>query len=180
MGASPQGWGFRYGRRVGFDDTIGAAGKGRSEKTRSPFDALKVSTGQELFVFPAFERCDFLFWVQGSGGDRVQWTKQGAAAGAALRFLQAPAAARRKNRLSARGTNGDRVQWTMQGAAAGAVLQFLQGHSCPKKKLAKHKRAVASATGGVSNRRSEGSKKSPPQQERGFWLVQASAAFAGV
>ncbi len=29
--------------------------------------------------------------------------------GAALRFLQAPALARRKNRLSARGTNGDRV-----------------------------------------------------------------------
>ena len=103
MGASPQGWGFRYGQRVGFDDKIGAAGKGRSEKTRSPFDALKVSTGQELLFFPAFERCDFLFWVQGSGGDRVQWTKQGAAAGAALRFLQAPAAARRKNRLSARG-----------------------------------------------------------------------------
>ena len=42
---------------------------------------------------------------QGSGGDRVQWTKQGAAAGAALRFLQAPSAARRKNRLSARGRN---------------------------------------------------------------------------
>ena len=29
MGASPQGWGFRYGRRAGFDDTIGAAGKSR-------------------------------------------------------------------------------------------------------------------------------------------------------
>ena len=41
---------------------------------------------------------------RGSGGDRVQWTKQGAAAGAALRFLQAPTAVRRKNRLSARGT----------------------------------------------------------------------------
>ena len=26
MGASPQGWGFRYGRRVGFDDKIGASG----------------------------------------------------------------------------------------------------------------------------------------------------------
>ena len=42
--------------------------------------------------------------IVGSGGDRVQWTKQGAAAGAALRFLQAPAAVRRKNRLSARGS----------------------------------------------------------------------------
>ena len=42
---------------------------------------------------------------QGSSGDRVQWTKQGAAAGAALQFLQAPAAARSKNRLSARGWN---------------------------------------------------------------------------
>ena len=41
--------------------------------------------------------------IEGSDGDRVQWTKQGAVAGAALRFLQAPAVARRKNRLSARG-----------------------------------------------------------------------------
>ena len=39
----------------------------------------------------------------GTNSDRVQWTKQGAVSGAALRFLQAPAEARRKNRLSARG-----------------------------------------------------------------------------
>ncbi len=32
--------------------------------------------------------------------------------GAALRFLQAGAVPRRKNRLSARGKRGDRVQWT--------------------------------------------------------------------
>ena len=37
--------------------------------------------------------------IVGGGGDRVQWTKQGAAAGAALRFLQAPAVVRCKNRL---------------------------------------------------------------------------------
>ena len=48
----------------------------------------------------------------GKHSDRVQWTKQGAVFGAALRFLQAPAAARRKNRLSARGKRGGRVQWT--------------------------------------------------------------------
>ena len=41
----------------------------------------------------------------GNGSDRIQWMKQGAAVGAALRFLQAPSLARRKNRLSARGTN---------------------------------------------------------------------------
>ena len=40
--------------------------------------------------------------------------------GAALRFLQAPAAARRKNRLSARGKHSDRVQWTKQGAVLAA------------------------------------------------------------
>ena len=56
---------------------------------------------------------------RGSGGDRVQWTKQGAAAGAALRFLQAPAVARRKNRLSARGKRGDRVLRS-GGAAPGS------------------------------------------------------------
>ena len=39
----------------------------------------------------------------GTNSDRVQRTKQGAVSGAALRFLQAPAMARRKNRLSARG-----------------------------------------------------------------------------
>ena len=39
----------------------------------------------------------------GTNSDRVQRTKQGAVSGAALRFLQAPAVARRKKRLSARG-----------------------------------------------------------------------------
>ena len=41
---------------------------------------------------------------RGSGGDRVRWTKQGAAAGAALQFSQGRSAARRENWLSARGT----------------------------------------------------------------------------
>ena len=58
----------------------------------------------------------------GKHSDRVQWTKQGAVFGAALRFLQAPAVARRKNRLSARGKHSDRVQWTKQGAVLGAAV----------------------------------------------------------
>ena len=37
----------------------------------------------------------------GSGGDRVRWTKQGAAAGAALRFSQGSTADRSENRLRA-------------------------------------------------------------------------------
>ena len=41
--------------------------------------------------------------ARGKHSDRVLRTKQGAVFGAALRFSQAPAAARRKNRLSARG-----------------------------------------------------------------------------
>ena len=41
----------------------------------------------------------------GNGSDRIRWMKQGAAVGAALRFLQVPFLARCKNRLSARGTN---------------------------------------------------------------------------
>ena len=41
--------------------------------------------------------------VRGTNSDRCQWQKQGAVSGAALRFLQAPAVARRKKRLSARG-----------------------------------------------------------------------------
>ena len=41
--------------------------------------------------------------VRGTNSDRYQWQKQGAVSGAALRFLQAPAVARRKKRLSARG-----------------------------------------------------------------------------
>ena len=39
----------------------------------------------------------------GTNIDRCQRQKQGAVSGAALRFLQAPAVARRKKRLSARG-----------------------------------------------------------------------------
>ena len=48
----------------------------------------------------------------GTNSDRCQWQKQGAVSGAALRFLQAPAVARRKNRLSARGmvTYSDLIQ----------------------------------------------------------------------
>ena len=44
----------------------------------------------------------------GSRAERVQWTKQRGEAGAALRFSQAPSAARRKNRLSARGLSRSR------------------------------------------------------------------------
>ena len=56
-----------------------------------------------------FVRSGVLLWLSrpsGKGGtnsDRVQWTKQGAVSGAALRFLQAGTALRRKNRPSARG-----------------------------------------------------------------------------
>ena len=46
-------------------------------------------------------RCGWVGSPEGSGGDRVQWTMQGAAAGAALRFLQAGTAPRRKKRLRA-------------------------------------------------------------------------------
>ena len=41
---------------------------------------------------------------RGSGGDRIQWMIQGAAAGAALQFSQGRSAARWENWLSARGT----------------------------------------------------------------------------
>ena len=127
-----------------------------------PVETFRASNGERVFSDRPLPAAPILYApaFAGSGGDRVQWTKQGAAAGAALRFLQAPAAARRKNRLSARGTNGDRVLWTMQGAVRGAVLQFLQGHSCSKKKLAKHKRTVASATGAVNT------KPSPQDEAR--------------
>ena len=68
---------------------------------------------------------------------------QSPAAGAALRFLQAGAVPRRKNRLSARGKHSDRVRWTKQGAVFGAALQFSQGRSCgPQGKLAKRKRTA--------------------------------------
>ena len=40
----------------------------------------------------------------GTNSDRCRWQKQGAVSGAALRFLQAGTAPRRKKRLSARGT----------------------------------------------------------------------------
>ena len=46
----------------------------------------------------------------GTNSDRVQWTKQGAVSGAALRFLQAGTAPRRKKRLSARGAGAKRLR----------------------------------------------------------------------
>ena len=109
-----------------------------------PVQTFRASNGERVFSDRPLPAAPILYApaFAGSGGDRVQWTKQGAAAGAALRFLQAPAAARRK------------------GAVRGAVLQFLQGHSCPKKKLAKHKRTVASAPGGVNT------KPSPQDEAR--------------
>ena len=48
-------------------------------------------------------RATFLVWVQGSGGDRVQWTKQEAAAGAALRFLQGHSCPQQKSAKRERG-----------------------------------------------------------------------------
>ena len=48
-------------------------------------------------------RATFRFWVQGSGGDRVQWTKQEAAAGAALRFLQGYSCPQQKSAKRKRG-----------------------------------------------------------------------------
>ena len=97
------------------------------------------SAGQNRRSF--LQRCTL--FGQAALARRVQWTKQRGEAGAALRFLQVPAAVRRKNRLSARGTNGNRIQRMKQGAVRGAALQFLQGHSCPQEKLAKHKRTAA-------------------------------------
>ena len=78
------------------------------------------------------------------------------------------------------GSGGDRVQWTMQGAAAGTVLQFLQGHSCPKKKLAKHKRAVASATGGVLwPAGPEGVKNPRPSRSEDFCFYRHQQTLRG-
>ena len=94
---------------------------------------------------------------------------QSPAAGAALRFLQAGAVPRRKNRLSARGKHSDRVRWTKQGAVFGAALQFSQGRSCgPQGKSAKRKRKAAGpgemppASGGVNLRGGGGGRRCPP------------------
>ena len=56
------------------------------------------------------------------------------AAGAALRFLQAGTAPRRKNRLSARGMNGDCCLRQKQGAVSGAALRFSQGSAADRSK----------------------------------------------
>ena len=48
--------------------------------------------------------CLLIVQKGGTNSDRCRWQKQGAVSGAALRFLQAGTAPRRKKRLSARGT----------------------------------------------------------------------------
>ena len=80
------------------------------------------------------DMCVRLGHRQGKHSDRVLRTKQGAVFGAALRFLQAPSAVRRKNRLSARGKHSDRVLRTKQGAVFGAALRFLQAPSAVRRK----------------------------------------------
>ena len=69
--------------------------------------------------------------VRGTNSDRCQWQKQGAVSGAALRFLQAPAVARRKKRLSARGpamvTFSDLIQTgILIVGIIGLVLQIIE------------------------------------------------------
>ncbi len=78
-----------YSARKGQDDFVKMYSSGEFCAADAPF----------LWKMPVY----FFVKKLGSGGDRIQWMKQGAAAGAALRFLQAPSAARRKKRLSARG-----------------------------------------------------------------------------
>ena len=61
----------------------------------------------------------------GTNSDRCQWQKQGAVSGAALQFLQASAAARRKNRPSARGGGTALCAVTERGGShvyEGAVM----------------------------------------------------------
>ena len=58
---------------------------------KKPSTGVTVNTGAE----------------HGTNGDRCLRQKQGAVSGAALRFLQAPAVVRSKNRLSARGNGGN-------------------------------------------------------------------------
>ena len=61
----------------------------------------------------------------GTNSDRCQWQKQGAVSGAALQFLQASAAARRKNRPSARGGGTALCAVTERGGSyvyGGAVM----------------------------------------------------------
>ena len=74
------------------------------------------------------------------------------AAGAALRFLQAGTAPRRKNRLSARGMNGDCCLRQKQGAVSGAALRFSQGSGLRQKQGAVSGAALRFSQGSAADR----------------------------
>ena len=71
------------------------------------------------------------------------------------------------------GKHSDRVLRTKQGAVFGAVLQFLQGHSCPQKKLVKHKRTAVCFLRGRDDARS---KNRAPQPGAALRFLQAPSA----
>ena len=73
----------------------------------------------------------------GTNSDRVQWTKQGAVSGAALRFLQAGTAPRRKKRLSARGAGAKRLRG--ESPAHNAWNEKNDGNESPKQAFRSHR-----------------------------------------
>ena len=77
----------------------------------------------------------------GTNSDRVQWTKQGAVSGAALRFLQAGTAPRRKKRLSARGAGAKRLRG--ESPAHNAWNEKNDGNEMPVLRLFRSHRSLS-------------------------------------
>ena len=94
---------------------------------------MKLCCGSENQAMRQFAS----YRAAGNGSDRIRWMKQGAAVGAALRFLQAPSLARRQNRLNARGTNvmnePEAGRWVQSGYAGPCIVP---GHSPERRERA--------------------------------------------
>ena len=73
----------------------------------------------------------------GTNSDRCQRQKQGAVSGAALRFLQAGTAPRRKKRLSARGAGAKRLRG--ESPAHNAWNEKNDGNESPKQAFRSHR-----------------------------------------
>ena len=96
---------------------------------------------------------------RGKHSDRILWMKQGAVFGAALRFLQAPSAVRRKNRLSARGMRSAFCKRAPPRAAK-------TGHRNPEGLDHKSNHQALTQPGGLDKNKIYQSSPKEPQNEK--------------
>ena len=113
--------------------------------------------------------------LRGSGGDRVRWTKQGAAAGCGAEALLAAETAEAEQGQPSKYASGLRpAPYIWATATRSSAPIFTRAHRRPPRKLAKRKRKAAgwgempAAAGGAA---ADGKRKAPPACTDGAFPV---------